>query len=337
MAIEFGVCDIAVDPVPRFIELVRYMEGTDYRYLWVVDCVLHSRDSFAYLGAATQHSRRLLLGTNIVNPVSRHPAVNLVGITTIDDLTGGRAVFGVGLGSDYYLREIGERPSTRQLVADMVVQCRRLLAGETVTWRGERFGLDQARLRYYTERRPIPIYVAATGPKMLELGGEVGDGVFVHVGAHPRTVAFAQERIREGARRAGRDHAAIDAALFLFCSIGPDRRECLDDCRMATALIVSRVPDYARLMGYDAGLVDEIRETWKRTSSAATAGRLVPDEWVEDLNLVGSPADVIRKLEPLAALGIRHVTILPRGHAEGGRPRLLTVRAVAEHVIPHFR
>ncbi len=334
---QFGVCDIAVDPTDRFIELVRYMDGSGWDYLWVVDCVLHSRDTFAYLGAATQHSTRLRLGTNIVNPVSRHPAVNLGGITTIDDLTGGRAVFGVGLGSDHYLKEIGEPPATRRLVGDMVTQCRRLLAGETVSWRGERFALEQARLRYYTGRRAIPIYVAATGPKMLELAGEVGDGVFVHVGAHPKTVAFARERIRAGAKGAGRDPERPDVSLFLFCSIGPDRRECLDDCRMATALIVSRVPDYARLMGYDAKRVDEIRETWKRTSSAATAGTLVPDEWVEDLNLVGSPAEVVRKLEALAAIGIAHVTILPRGHSEGGRPRIETVRAFTEHVMPKFR
>jgi 5,10-methylenetetrahydromethanopterin reductase len=337
MAMEFGVCDIAVDPTDQFLELVRHMEESGWDYLWVVDCVLHSRDSFAYLGAASQHARRLRLGTNIVNPVSRHPAVNLVGITTVDDLTAGRAVFGVGLGSDYYLREIGEPPSTRKLVEEMVVQCRRLLAGDTVTWRGERFAMDQAKLRYYTERRPIPIYVAATGPKMLELGGEVGDGVFVHVGANPKTVAFAVERVRAGARRAGRDPDAVDISLFLFCSISPDRRECLDDCRMASALIVSRVPDYARIMGYDAKLVAEIRETWKRSSSAATAGRLVPDEWVEDLNLVGTPAEVVNRIESLAALGIRHITILPRGHSEGGRSRMDTVRSFAEHVMPKFR
>jgi 5,10-methylenetetrahydromethanopterin reductase len=337
MTMQFGVCDIAVDPTDQFLELVRHMEASGWDYLWVVDCVLHSRDTFAYLGAASQHARRLRLGTNIVNPVSRHPAVNLVGITTVDDLTGGRAVFGVGLGSDYYLREIGEPPSTRKLVEEMVVQSRRLLAGETVTWRGERFALEQARVRYYTERRPIPIYVAATGPKMLELGGEVGDGVFVHVGANPKTVGYALERIQAGARRTGRDPAAIDVSLFLFCSIGPDRQECLDDCRMASALIVSRVPDYARVMGYDPALVDRIRETWKRTSSAATAGRLVPDEWVEDLNLVGTAAEVAKRIEALAALGIRHITLLPRGHSEGGRPRLETVRAFTEHVLPRFR
>src|SRR4029453_9827321 len=119
MAMEFGVCDIAVDPTDQFLELVRHMEESGWDYLWVVDCVLHSRDSFAYLGAASQHARRLRLGTNIVNPVSRHPAVNLVGITTVDDLTAGRAVFGVGLGSDYYLREIGEPPSTPKLVEEM--------------------------------------------------------------------------------------------------------------------------------------------------------------------------------------------------------------------------
>jgi 5,10-methylenetetrahydromethanopterin reductase len=337
MAMQFGVCDIAVDSTDQFLALVHHMEATGWDYLWVVDCVLHSRDTFAYLGAASQHSRRLRLGTNIVNPVSRHPAVNLVGITTVDDLTAGRAVFGVGLGSDYYLREIGEPPATRKLVEDMVVQSRRLLAGETVTWHGERFALERASLRYYTEGRAIPIYVAATGPKMLELGGEVGDGVFVHVGANAKTVSYALERVRAGARRTGRDPDAVDVSLFLFCSIGADRRECLDDCRMASALIVSRVPDYARVMGYDPTLVAQIRDTWKRTASAATAGRLVPDEWVEDLNLVGSPSDVVKRIESLAALGVRHITILPRGHSEGGRPRIETVRAFTDHVMPRFR
>ena len=334
---KFGVCDIAVDPVQEFVHLVQHMDATGYDYLWVVDCMLHGRDTFAYLGVASQHSRRLKLGTNVVNPLTRHPAVNLNGITTIDDLSGGRAAYGVGLGSDYWVKELGYEPSTRRLVGDMVRQSRRLLAGETVTFTGERFSLNQARLRYYTQRRMIPIYVAATGPKMLELGGEVGDGVFAHVGAHPRTVQLADEHVRHGARAAGRPPESVDVSLFLFCSIGPDRRECLDDCRMAAALIVSRVPDYATVMGYDPRLVTTIRETWKQTNSAVSAGRLVPDEWVEDLALVGSPTDVVEKLEALAAVGANHITILPRGHSEGGRPRIETVRAFAEHVIPCFR
>lgn len=337
MGMAFGVCDIAVDPPDQFIELVRYMEGLGYEYLWIVDGMLHSRDSFAYLGVATQHSRRLKLGTNVVNPLSRHPATNLVGITTIDDFSGGRTAYGIGLGSDYWLKEMGYEPATRQLIADMVRETRRLLAGETVTFRGKRFALTDARLRYYSLKRQIPIYIAATGPKMLELGGEVGDGVFVHVGSHPKTVAFAQERVQVGAERGGRDPRKTDVSLFLFCSMGPDRAECLDDCRMAIALIVSRFPGYGEIMGYDPAKVAEIRETWVRTSSAATAGRLVPDAWVEELALVGSPAEVIRQIEGLAAIGVRHITILPRGHSEGGRPRLETVRAFGEEVVPKFR
>ena len=217
MAMEFGVCDIAVDPTDQFLELVRHMEESGWDYLWVVDCVLHSRDTFAYLGAASQHARRLRLGTNIVNPVSRHPAVTW---SASPRRRPDRRPGGVRGGPRQRLLPPRDRRAavTRKLVEEMVVQCRRLLAGDTVTWRGERFAMDQAKLRYYTERRPIPIYVAATGPKMLELGGEVGDGVFVHVGANPKTVAFAVERVRAGARRAGRDPDAIDISLFLFCS-----------------------------------------------------------------------------------------------------------------------
>lgn len=337
MGMRFGVCDLTVDPSEQFVRLTRYLEGAGFDHLWVTDSMLHGRDAFAYLAVASQHSTRLRLGTNVVNPLSRHPAVNLTGITTIDDLSGGRAAYGIGLGTTYWLSELGYPPAMRQHVREMVQQTRRLLAGENVTFTGPNFALREARLRYFSQRRQIPIYIAATGPKMLELGGELGDGVFAHVGAHPHTVRFAQERIRAGAERAGRAAEQVDVSLFLFCSISPDRAECLNDCRMAIALIVSRFPGYGDLMGYDPKLVTEIRDTWVGTSSAVTAGRLVPDSWVDDLALIGSPTDVIRKVEALAAIGVTHITILPRGHSEGGRPRMETVRAFGDQVVPKFR
>src|SRR4051794_15393683 len=165
--IQFGLVLQAVDPPTLFRERVRSVEAGGFSHLWLTDSSLHARDCYAYLTLAALESHTLRLGTAVTHPYSRHPAVNLVAITTVDELSGGRALYGIGAG-DRPVTELGLPRARVGVVREMGVAGRRLLAGEPVTWGGRAFRLEDAPLRY--GRRPdLPIYLAASGPRMLEL------------------------------------------------------------------------------------------------------------------------------------------------------------------------
>lgn len=106
-AVRFGVLDVMLETPAGFARNAREIERLGYDFLWIGDTVLHGWDIFAFLALAATQTETIGLGTNLVHPYSRHPAVNLQAIVTIDHLSNGRAHYGVGVGSNWYLREIG--------------------------------------------------------------------------------------------------------------------------------------------------------------------------------------------------------------------------------------
>ena len=332
--IQFGVLDVLLEPPAVFARNACEIERLGYDFLWAADTVLHGWDTFACLALAAAHTETIGLGTNLVHPYSRHPAVNLQGIITVDHLSKGRAHYGIGVGSSWYLREIGLPMARLEIVRDMIVQSRRFVAGEAVTFEGPGFRLHDARLRNRFRDR-LPIYVAGSAPRALALGAELADGVFAHVGAAPEIAETAARFVDERARAAGRG-GTVDFSLFAYCSLGPDLASCVADCRSATVNPIVRFPEAARAVGMPDSLVAQVRHLY-RTASVMEAGELVPDDVVSRMTLVGPADRVRRQVEDLVNIGIRHVTILPRGHTLGGRDRMQDVRQFAEHVIPHFR
>src|SRR5262249_38049070 len=163
-----------VDPPAEFRQRVRTLEAGGFSHLWLTDSSLHARDGYSYLTLAALESETLRLGTAVTHPYSRHPAVNLVAITTLDELSSGPAFYGTGAG-DRPVTELGLTRAPVRVVREMVDVSRRLLGGETVTWQGRASRLDDATLRF-GGRPDLPIYLAASGPRMLELTGEAADG-----------------------------------------------------------------------------------------------------------------------------------------------------------------
>src|SRR4051812_10266196 len=215
--VEFGLVLQAVDPPAEFRERVRAVEAGGFSHLWLTDSSLHARDCYAYLTLAALESHTLRLGTAVTHPYSRHPAVNLVAITSVDELSGGRALYGIGAG-DRPVTELGLTPAPLGVVRGRVTASRRLLDGETVTWEGRAFRLDDAPRRY--GRRPaLPIYLAASGPRMLELTGEVADGGLILAGQDQASVRYVQEHVARGAQRAKRDPAEVDLFHMLYGSV----------------------------------------------------------------------------------------------------------------------
>ena len=330
--IQLGLVLQAVDPPDEFRQRVRAVEAGGFTHLWLTDSSLHARDCYAYLTLAALESRTLRLGTAVTHPYSRHPAVNLIAITTVDELSGGRALYGIGSG-DRPVTELGLRPARVGVVREMVAASRRLLAGETVSWEGTAFRLDDATLRY--ARRPdLPIYLAASGPRMLELTGEVAEGGLILAGQDAASLGYVQQHVARGARRAGRDPADVELFYMLYGSGNADRRLARDESRAMAAWFAQTAPHYAELAGFDAALLARVRAAYGGSEfhHAQGAAALCPDAMVDQLTFANTPESAVARLEQLIGLGARRFNLFPMGH-----DRWHTIQLFMEHVIPTFR
>jgi 5,10-methylenetetrahydromethanopterin reductase len=202
-----------------------------------------------------------------------------------------------------------------------------------VTWEGRAARLDDATLRF--GRRPdLPIYLAASGPRMLELTGQVADGGLILAGQDAASLQYVHEHIDRGARRAGRNPADVTLFHMLYGSISADRQQARDESRTMAAWFAQTAPQYAELAGFDTGLVASIRDAYRGSEfhHAQSAAALCPDAMVDQLTFANTPDSAIARLEQLVALGARHFNLFPMG-----QDRWHTIQLFMERVIPAFR
>lgn len=327
--VRFGVLVQAIDPLQEFVRLVRLVENLCFEYLWIADSSLHARDVYSYLTIAALNSHRLKLGTGVTHPHTRHPAVNLNAIATLDHVSGGRAVLGIGAG-DRPVLELGLRPAAVDVVREMVLISRRLLTGESVDFQGSAFRVQGARLQYPASTAQVPVYLAASGPRMLSLAGEVADGVLVQVGSDVACLRYAVDRVREAASRAGRSLADVDVSAMLYGSIRDDGRLAREDARPFAAWIPQTVPVYCEIAGIPKGDADTVRRLYSggELHEALTAAASVTDEMIQKFTLSGTPEECRERVEAIAQSGIRHITFFPMGE-----DRLGSLRRFAEAIL----
>lgn len=290
------------------MELVHRAERAGCESFWVADSSLVYRDCYAYLTLAALESKRMRIGVNVTHPYTRHPAINANAIATVNEISGGRAILGIGAG-DRPVLELGFRMAPVDVVRNMVTICRQLFAGQTLNVDSGPFLLKGASLRYQFDS-PIPIHIAASGPRMLELAGEVGDGVAVLCGMDPRCIDFALEHVARGATRSGRTLRDLDISLEAFGAIWPDRRQALADGALVAAWFAKTSPVYCDIMGLDKDLVERIRQSYAGSHAyeAAEAAALIPSAVVEGLALVGTPQEAADKLRGLTKKQVKRVT-----------------------------
>jgi 5,10-methylenetetrahydromethanopterin reductase len=326
-----GVFLQGVDSPQTFTNLAREVEEWGYDVLWVTDSSLRARYPYVYLTLAAQATTRIRLGVGVTHPHTRHPALNLHAMLAIDELSGGRAVLGIGTG-DRPVIELGHKPASVGTVRLMVETSRALLRGEHVTRGGSPFALRDAWLRFGA-RKDLPIYVAAAGPRMLELAGEVADGVIVVCGVTPAAMRLAVEHIFKGAARSGRRVEEIDVAFVVFCSVGSDRKVALDECRAMAAWVPATYPYFADAAGIPQDVTNRIKTAYAGGDihDAAGAEKLTPDEAVRAFALAGTPEDVAAQVKSVRDAGFTHLELFPTGHDRRG-----TVERFAAHVLPVF-
>jgi 5,10-methylenetetrahydromethanopterin reductase len=194
-----------------------------------------------------------------------------------------------------------------------------LLANETVTFHGEWVHLDGVELDYvYQERRPkdVPIYIGATGMKMMELTGEIADGVVLNYLVSPEYNQQAMEALSIGADRVGRSIDDIDRPQLVVCSVHEDRQVALDMARMMVTQYLGQQPHIMKASGVPQSLLDKVGEvlTWPAThEQVEAASKLVPDEIVQMLTASGTPAEARERVKHYIDNGATCPILYPLG------------------------
>ncbi len=295
-------------PFSDLIALARLAEARGFEALFVPEA--SGREVFTQLAAYACHTERIRLSPGIATIFTRTPSLLAQAATTLDQLSGGRAMLGLGSGHAPTLTAGHgvhfERPLAR--MREYVTLIKAILHGaETMP---PTLLVPVTRFRLETSARPdIPIYVAALGPKMCQLSGELADGVLLNW-ATPAYAAQALHQVRLGAERAGRDPATVDVACYIRVAAGADA----DILRHALARELARyvaMPFYramfdeAGFAAYTAAIAAAFAEDPDR------AARLVPDTMLEALAVLGDAAAVRRRLEEFRAMGVRLPVLAP--------------------------
>jgi 5,10-methylenetetrahydromethanopterin reductase len=316
---------------PReIVECVRVAEELGYESAWVAEG--HAGDQFAILGACAAVTRRIGLGTGISSVFVRSATTIAMAAATVDQLAGGRVTLGLGTSH----REQVEPEHGVPFVApaarlrDVVEIVRALVRDGAVSHRGRTVTIERFDLWFPPGRRELPIYVAALFPPMLELAGEMADGVLL---TWPTLEAprRAAAHVAAGARRAGRRPEDVDVASLVPCAVAADRRAALDRLRPSVAFYAGSFRRYGRLLA-EAGFVDAvraIRAAWD-AGERERATALVPDALVEAVALVG-PAERCRaRVAAYRAAGLALPIITPRVEGPDALGlALATIRALA--------
>ena len=295
-------------PWPDFAGATRLAEELGYAGVFLPE--IAGRDALAALMGLAGETSEMLLGTGVVPMTARTPLLTAMGAATVHERSGGRAILGLGTGPAV--------PGALDRLRDLVGEVRSLLAGEEAG--GARLSLSGPS--------PVPIWIAALGPRALRTAGEVADGVLLNW-CPPERVAQARRAVREAAEASGRDPDRIAVAVYVRANLGGgggEGDEGLEVLRRAAGEYAS-YPAYARQFAA-VGLGEEAAAAARAHSSGRT--REVPEALVRAVALVGDPEAARERLDTYRIAGADLRVVYPViGGAEPARQLTATLRALA--------
>jgi 5,10-methylenetetrahydromethanopterin reductase len=306
-------------------------ERVGFDAVWFGDSQLLWRELYAIVGAATVRTERVLLGTGVTNPVTRHVSVTASALVTLQELSGGRVVAGIGVG-DSAVKTLGQRPVSRAALAQYVRDVRGLAEGERVV-----SPTGELHLNFGAPGRCPPMVIAASGPKMLELAGEIGDGAVVTRRAQPGPVLAAMlDRIRVGRSAAGRHGRPFRTCLSASVAVHPDRDPAIQAVRPHVASTLRHV-HWAMSEAAQAAheRIARVYDIYQHMDPAAIHADLVPDEVVTEFAIAGTAAACVEQAVGLFRAGVDEITIRPYGVL--GASRAQTIEQFAREVMEPVR
>lgn len=285
--------------VPEMMRIARLAEGLGYDSIWLTE-TRFTRDAVTTSAAVAAVTTRLRVGTAVVNPFTRGAVLNAVTAATLDELSGGRFVLGIGPGSPTVLARQGipfHQPLSR--LRETVAVVRAMLLGDSVD-----LGAGNTALDFTPIRSTLPIYLGVTGPRALKLAGEIADGVILNAFVSLDYTRRAIERVRSAALDAGRDPDSIEIAQSIAVSVDDDSKRARDAVRPLVATYLAQFPNIARESGIAESELRAIAALHAEGEATAAAS-MVSDDVVSVLTCSGTPHECRVQIEARRAVGVQ--------------------------------
>lgn len=306
-------------PLGEAIDYVRYAESRGFEAVWQAESRL-VRDAIVPMAAYAATTDSIKIGSGVINNWTRNAALIAATFSTLDDLARGRILCGLGVWWEPLASKVGvNRRKPVQAMRETVEVVRRLLAMEKVTFKGEFVQVEDIEIDIvHGDRSPkdVPIYIGATGMKMMELSGEIADGVLLNYLVSPAYNREAIAHLSAGAQRAGRTLEDIDRPQLIVCSLDEDRARALDNARELVTQYLGQQPHIMKASGVSQELLDEISSvlTWPAEEhQIREAMRLVPDDVVQLITASGTPDECRLKVQEYIEAGCTCPVLYPLG------------------------
>ncbi len=292
------------EPMSRIGEFARAAEEYGFHGIWVQDNPLMTKDAYMALTVAALNTSRLFLAPGVSNTLLRHVSVIVNSIATLDQISDGRAVLGVGMGGLPLLRPLGMVGRVNAF-REHLSQMRTLLQG------GEVVGPDSSRYRVGAVVGPIPVYVAAAHPRMLAVAGELADGVIMS-GVRREALLERLRHLSEGAERAGRAVDEIKVNVMVNLSMDSDPEKALAPVRASavSAALAANDGDGLEMASHLEGVVSEIRRLHDPSmhfSNRDPAAAVVTLELARMMAIVGNEEECRGQMDALLTLNPHEV------------------------------
>src|SRR3954451_14459510 len=335
MALSFGMTVMPDPPYQRFVDLMVLAEQQGFEYGWTYDSHVLWQESMPTLALAAAATERIKLGHMVTNPGTREPTVLASAYATLQDISGGRMVMGIGRG-DSARRYIGQEPVPVARFEEALRMIKPFMNGDTVQWNGKELELGWVR----SELPEIEMHVAGYGPKALAVAGRVGDGVAIQL-ADPDIIQWIMQTARAAAEEAGRDPAALKCIVSAPSHISDDLADAREQVRWFPAMVSNHVKDLIDRYGTDGSTVPKALTEYvlarkfydynEHSRVGAKHGGFVTDEICDRFCVIGSLDQCKQKLRELEEIGVDQFNIYLMTHGQEE-----TLQAYGDGIIPGF-
>ena len=307
------------------LDYVRYAEEKGFEAIWQAESRL-VRDAIVPMAAYAAVTERITIGSGVINNWTRNIGLLASTFLTLDDLAPNRIICGIGAWWDPIARNVGiNRKKPLTAMEETITVMRRLLNMERVSFDGEFVhvsGIELDVVHGRKEPRNVPIYIGATGDKMLEMTGRIADGVVLNYCVPIEYNDNALEHIYTGLKQAGRKLEDFDRPQLVVCSVDEDHEKAVDTTRELLTQYLAQQPHIAKASGVSKDVVDKIQAIlgWPAThEQIQQAKHLVPEDLIHRITASGTPEEARKKVQQY----IDHGCTCPILYPVGGNVRLL--------------